>query len=61
MASEVLIVTNDRTYDYKNGDERFLNIGKKKAEQIFQGWISAGKTIKRKYGMGGRITWVWPE
>lgn len=61
MASEILIVSDDRIYDYKKGTEKFRNIGKKKAEQIFRGWISAGKKINRKYGMGGHVCWVWPE
>ena len=60
MKKEVLIVSG-RQYDYRNGEDRQVNIGKKKAEAIFKRWKEAGKTIRREYGMGGRVTWVWPE
>ena len=57
---EMLIVSG-RQYDYQNGETRQTNIGKKKAEAIFKAWKDAGYAIRRKYGMGGRVTWVWPE
>ena len=57
---EMIIVTG-RQYDYKNGELQETNIGKRKADKIFQGWLKAGKTIRRKYGMGGRVVWIWPE
>lgn len=33
----------------------------KEAWKIFTGWEKAGLTIRRRYGMGGKVTWIWAE
>ena len=55
-----MILVDGRKYFYKVGESR-EQITAKQADKIFRGWKEAGRQICRKYGMGGRITWIWPE
>lgn len=57
---EMLIESRGR-YSYQTADGERKNITPKKAWEIFTGWKNAGRKIQRKYGMGGQVTWVWPE
>ena len=55
-----LIIVYGRQYFYKKGESR-EQVTAKQADKIFRGWKTAGRKICRKYGMGGQVTWVWPE
>lgn len=57
---EIIIVEDGRKYFYTNGKAR-EQITAKQADKSFQEWIKAGRSISRKYSMGGKVTWVWPE
>jgi len=56
-----MLINDGRKYFYQQADGTSAQITTKKAETIFAEWKAAGKTIRRKYGMGGRITWAWTE
>ena len=55
-----MIIVDGRKYFYTK-DKTREQVTAKQADKIFQGWIKAGRSINRKYGMGGKVTWVWPE
>lgn len=55
-----MIIVDGRKYFYTK-DEAREQITAKQADKIFQGWLKAGRSINRKYGIGGKVTWVWPE
>lgn len=57
---EMIIVENDRKYFYAK-DKTREHVTAKQADKIFQGWIKARRSINRRYGMGGKVTWIWPE
>lgn len=56
-----MIINEGRQYWFRDKNDNRTKISGKKAEEIFSGWKAAGLKIRRKYGMGGRVTWVWPE
>lgn len=55
-----MIIVDGRKHFHKVGDSR-EQVTAKQADKIFREWMEAGRKICRKYGMGGRVTWVWPE
>lgn len=56
-----MIINEGMKYWFRGADGSRAQITSKKAWAIFKGWQDAGLTIKRKYGMGGKVTWVWAE
>lgn len=56
-----LIINEGMKYFYQTANGERSKISSKRAWEIFTGWQKAGRKICRKYGMGGRVTWVWPE
>ena len=54
-----MIIVSGRQFLYSDGANR-EKITAKKAEQIFREWKAAGRTVTRKYGMAGKVTWIWP-
>lgn len=56
-----LLINDGTKYYYQATDGTRKKVTSKEAWAIFTGWKEAGRTINRKYGMGGRVTWVWPE
>ena len=56
-----MLINEGMRYDYQKADGTRKEISSKEAWKIFTRWQKAGKTIRRKYGFGGRVTWVWPE
>ena len=56
-----LLIESKGKYSYQDRDGNRSNITSKQAWKIFKGWQDSGKKIRRKYGMGGHVTWVWPE
>lgn len=57
---EMLIESRGK-YSYQTADGTRTTVTAKKAMAIFTEWKNAGMKIRRKYGMGGQVTWVWPE
>lgn len=55
-----MIIVDGSKYFHKVGESR-EQVTAKQADKIFRGWQNTGRKICRKYGMGGRVTWVWPE
>ena len=56
-----MIINEGTKYFYQTASGERSSISSKRAWAIFTGWKEAGRKICRKYGMGGRVTWVWPE
>lgn len=56
-----MIINEGMKYWLRSADGTRKQITSKEAWRIFTGWQEAGKTIQRKYGMGGKVTWVWAE
>ena len=42
-------------------DGKRAAITKKEAERMFADWKQSGRTIHRKYGLGGQVVWIWPD
>ena len=53
-----MIIVEGRKHFFTKGEERKA-ITAKKAEAIFAEWKAEGLTVSRKYGMGGKVCWVW--
>lgn len=56
-----MIINESMKYWLRTANGARKQISDKEAYKIFQGWQDAGLAIKRKYGMGGKVTWVWAE
>ena len=56
-----MIINEGSKYWFRGADGSRTRITSKKAQTIFKGWQDAGLTIKRKYGLGGQVTWIWAE
>lgn len=56
-----MIINDGMKYFYQTAEGERSKITSKQAWKIFTGWQEAGWKICRKYGIGGRVTWVWPE
>lgn len=56
-----MIINEGMRYWLRDADGNQTQISPKKAWALFKGWKDAGLTIRRLYGMGGRVTWVWAE
>lgn len=55
-----MIIVDGRKY-FRTVGQTKEQITPKQADKIFRGWMEAGRTINRKYGMGGKVTWTWVE
>lgn len=56
-----MIINEGMKYWLRSTDGTRKAITSKQAFKIFTDWKDAGLTIRRKYGMGGKVTWVWAE
>lgn len=55
-----MIIVEGRKYFYTKGESR-EQVTEKQANKIFREWKEAGRKTCRKYGMGGKVTWIWAE
>lgn len=56
-----MIINEGMKYFLRTATGERKTITGKKAREIFTGWEKAGLTIRRRYGMGGKVTWIWAE
>lgn len=54
------IIIDRKQYFFTDGNVK-EKITAKQADKLFRDWKAANKPIHRKYGMGGKVTWVWTE
>lgn len=56
-----MLINEGRKYFLRAATGERKAITYKEAWKIFTGWEKAGLTIRRRYGMGGKVTWIWAE
>lgn len=53
-----LLIVSGSVYAYTDGKEKKC-LRKREAETLFHTWKDAGKKIHRRYGMGGKVNYIW--